>query len=111
MTDLPRRQSFSVEEAAARVEAAVKSKLVGSYVRLVEATDTAVDTLLYVAEHGRHEEARVSAAKEILDRADLNPDIRVVISNTDNERETRMDQLRTRLAAMNNGFRFSTFQT
>ena len=58
---------------------------------------------MYVAEHGRHEEARVSAAKEILDRADLTPDVKVVIETGNAERATRIEELHRTLDAMQIG--------
>ena len=94
------RTVVSVDEAAARVEAAIKAKLVTSYAALVDATDIAVETLLYVAQHGRREEARVAAAKEILDRSGLTPEIRIAIDAVGSERETRLAELRRRLDDM-----------
>ena len=70
--DIPRRV-LSVDEAAAAVEAAVKARLVASYTALVDATDIAVETLVNIALYGRREDARVQAAKEILDRSGLTP--------------------------------------
>lgn len=99
LVDIPRR-ALSVDEAAAAVEAAVKARLVESYTALVDATDIAVDTLISVALYGRREEARVSAAKEILDRSGLTPEIRVAIDTSGSERETRFAELRRRLDNM-----------
>jgi hypothetical protein len=97
--DIPRRV-ISVDEAAAAVEAAVKARLVESYTALVEATDIAVDTLISIALYGRHEDARVNAAKEILDRSGLTPEIRVAIDTSPSEKETRFAELRRRLDDM-----------
>lgn len=97
--DIP-RTVLSVDEAAARVEAAIKAKLVTQYAALVDATGIAVETLISVAMNGRREEARVAAAKEILDRSGLVPEIRVAIDNVGSERETRMAELRRRLDDM-----------
>ena len=97
--DIP-RTVVSLDEAAARVEAAVKAQLVQSYAALVDATDIAVDTLIYVAQHGRREEARVAAAKEILDRSGLSPEVRVAIDTPGSERATRIAELRRRLDGM-----------
>ena len=99
LVDIPRRV-LSVDEAAAAVEAAVKARLVESYTALVEATDIAVDTLINIALYGRREDARVAAAKEILDRSGLNPEIRVAIDTNGTERDARMSELRRRLDAM-----------
>ena len=93
------REPISVDEAAAAVEAAVKAKLVQGYVRLVEATDVAIRTLLYVAQHGRHEEARVMAAREILDRAHLSAEVRASI-DLQPEVEVRAEALRAKLESM-----------
>lgn len=100
--DIP-RTALSVDEAAAAVELAVKAKLVEQYVALVQATDVAVDTLIYIAAHGRHEEARVSAAKEILDRASLTAEVRVAIDQVEGERDMRIAELRRRLDSMRTG--------
>ena len=94
------RSLLSVDEAAARVEAAIKAKLVTQYAALVDATDVAVATLLYVAQYGRREEARVMAAREILDRSGLIPEIRIAIDTAGSERDTRMAELRRRLDDM-----------
>jgi hypothetical protein len=96
--DLPSR-ILSVDEAAAAVEAAVRAKLVKGYVALVEATDVAIDTLLYVAQHGRHEEARVRAAAEILDRAHLTAETRAAI-DAQPEAQVRAEELRRKLDSM-----------
>ena len=45
--------------------------LLSAYASIVEATEVAVDALIYVASKGRSELARVQAAREILDRAGL----------------------------------------
>jgi hypothetical protein len=100
--DIP-RQVVSMDEAAARVEAAVKAKLVASYTALVDATDVAVETLVYIALHGRREEARVAAAREILDRSGLTPEVRVSIDTTASDRDSRMNELRRRLDSMQTG--------
>lgn len=97
--DIPRRV-ISVDEAAAAVEAAVKARLVASYTALVDATDIAVDTLTNIALYGRREEARVMAAREILDRSGLTPEIRVAIDTTGSERDARLTELRRRLDSM-----------
>lgn len=96
--DIP-RQPLSVDEAAAAVEVAVRAKLVQGYVKLVEATDVAIKTLVYVAVHGRHEEARVMAAREILDRAHLSAETRAAI-DLQPTIEVRAEELRTKLDSM-----------
>ena len=100
--DIPRRV-LSVDEAAAAVEAAVKARLVESYTALVDATDIAVNTLIDIALYGRREDARVQAAKEILDRSGLTPEIRVAIDTTSSDRDARLSELRRRLDAMRVG--------
>jgi hypothetical protein len=97
--EIPRRV-VSLDEAAAQVEAAVKAKLVTSYAALVDATDIAVSTLIDVALYGRREEARVSAAKEILDRSGLSPEIRVAIDTQGDARAARLEALRRQLSSM-----------
>ena len=100
--DIPRRV-VSLDEAAAAVEAAVKAKLVTEYAALVEATGVAVETLVYVAEHGRREEARVMAAREILDRSGLTPEIRISVDTAGSERDARLIALKARLNSMRDG--------
>jgi ABC-type uncharacterized transport system YnjBCD ATPase subunit len=102
--DIPRRVD-SLDAAAARVEAAFKAKLVTSYAALVDATDVAVDTLVNIAMHGRREEARVAAAKEILDRSGLSPEIRISVDTAGGERQARLDALRMKLNTMGDGLR------
>lgn len=99
LVDIPRRV-LSVDEAAAAVEAAVKARLVESYTALVDATDIAVTTLIDIALYGRREDARVQAAKEILDRSGLTPEIRVAIDASGSERDARFAALRVRLDNM-----------
>jgi hypothetical protein len=100
--DIP-RSVVSVDEAAARVEAAIKAKLVTSFAALVDATDIAVDTLVSIAVNGRREDARVAAAKEILDRSGLTPDIRVSVDVVTSERDARLAELRSKLDKMKHG--------
>lgn len=100
--DIPRRV-LSIDEAAAAVEAAIKGKLVTEYAALVEATSVAVETLIYVAEHGRREEARVMAAREILDRSGLTPEIRISVDTRGSERDARLIALKARLDSMKTG--------
>ncbi len=94
--DIPRRV-VSLDEAAAAVEAAVKAKLVASYAALVDATDVAVGTLIDIAMYGRREEARVMAAREILDRSGLSPEIRISLDTQGSERDQRIAELRRKL--------------
>lgn len=74
-----------------------------SYTALVDATDIAVETLVNIALYGRREDARVQAAKEILDRSGLTPEIRVAIDTSGSDRDARMTELRRRLDAMRVG--------
>lgn len=99
VVEIPRRV-VSLDEHAAAVEAAVKAKLVTSYAQLVDATDIAVNTLIGIAMNGRREEARVAAAKEILDRSGLSPEIRVAIDSQPDGRELRLAELRRKLDSM-----------
>ena len=57
-----------------------RSILISAYISIVEKAELAVDTLAWVAEHGRNELARVQASKEILDRAGLTPELNVNIN-------------------------------
>ena len=70
-----------------------QSVLMVAYTRLVEGSETAVDALVDVAEHGRNEIARVMAAKEILDRVGISPELRITVTPEISEEE-RMDTIR-----------------
>lgn len=96
--DIPHPSAFS-DDGAAAVELAVRAKLVEGYVRLVEATNDAILTLIYVARYGRHEEARVMAAREILERAHLSAEVRQAI-DLQPEIEVRAEELRAKLDSM-----------
>lgn len=78
-----------------------QSLLMAAYMRLVEASEVAVDTLIWVAVNGKREEARVMAAREILDRSGIRAgvDINVTIPESTSKRSTA-DQLMERLGAM-----------
>lgn len=64
-----------------------QSMLLVAYARLVEGSDTAVQSLIQVAEHSRNDIARVMAAKEILDRAGLSPELRIMMTSEETEAE------------------------
>ncbi|HEY7030076.1 MAG TPA: hypothetical protein VH482_02050 [Thermomicrobiales bacterium] len=93
------RVTLSDDEAAAAIEVAVRAKLVRGYIKLVEATPIAIKTLLDIAVNGRHEEARVMAAREILDRAHLTAETRAVI-DLQPTIEVRAEELRVKLDSM-----------
>lgn len=93
--------SRRVDVAASEVEREIGLRLAESYAELVELTPVAIDALAYIAQYGRHEEARVSAAKEILDRAELTPEVRITVSSGQvDERTTRVEELRKQLGGM-----------
>lgn len=72
--------------------------LLNSYARLVEASADAVDALVHVAVHGTREEARVMAAREILDRAGIRAGVDININLTgDAEGKSAAEQLLERL--------------
>lgn len=74
-----------------------RSILISAYTKLVEGSDVAVTALIQVAEHGRSEIARVQAAKEILDRVGMAPELHLTISSDDAEGGSRLESLRDRL--------------
>jgi len=83
-----------------------QSYLLSAYARLVEASDDAVDALVDVAVNGKREDARVMAAREILDRAGIRPgvDINIHISGVGSESQThelakRLDKIQKNLQA------------
>lgn len=77
------------------------SLLLNSYARLVEASEIAVDALVWVAEHGKREDARVMAAREILDRSGIRAGVDVNINmSTDNDGSTKVSELHARLDKM-----------
>lgn len=59
-----------------------RAVLMSAFVTIVEGSEKAVAALLDVVEHGRSEMARVQAAKELLDRAGLTPDVNINVSVT-----------------------------
>lgn len=74
------------------------SILLNAYARLVEATDIAVDALVDVAQNGKREDARVMAAREILDRAGIRGGGEAPAKLADGEEASPMDELTKRLA-------------
>lgn len=100
LVDIPRLDVMSADDLAAAVEAAVKARLVETYTALVDATDIAAQTLINIALYGRREDARVAAAKEILDRAGLSAEIRVSVDTQESDAETRMAAFRAKLDSM-----------
>ena len=100
MADDIAAQIRDLDVRATAVEARVRAKLISSYVRLADATDEAVDVLLHTLVHGRHEETKVAAAKEILDRAGVVGEIRVAVEQTQSDRDVRLAELRSQLASM-----------
>lgn len=74
-----------------------RAVLMNSYLKLVEATDVAVDTLVDVAAHSRNDLARVAASKEILDRAGLTQELEISIKLDDSGKSSRLDELRDKL--------------
>lgn len=83
-----------------------RNVLIAAYTTIVEKAELAVDTLAWVAENGRNELARVQAAKEILDRAGLTPELNVNINVRD---ETSVSQvLKDRISKINEHLKEST---
>lgn len=74
-----------------------RAVLMSSYLKLVEATDVAVEALVDVASHSRNDLARVAASKEILDRAGLTQELEISIKLDDGGKADRMDDLREKL--------------
>lgn len=82
-----------------------RSLLITAYARLISNTDLAVETLVDVMVDGRNEIARVSASKELLDRAGMTPEQHITFNDTttlesDDEKSARaIDVMRSRLDA------------
>ena len=74
--------------------------LMSAYGRIVGAIDTAIDTLIDVAANSRNAIARVNAAKEILDRAGLSPELQVRVRLESDNRDARVTQLLDQLDEM-----------
>jgi hypothetical protein len=74
-----------------------RALLLTSYLKLVEATDVAVDALVDVAANSRNDLARVQASKEILDRAGLTSEVQISVRLDDDGSTGRLSALRTRL--------------
>ncbi len=81
------------------------SMLMVAYAKVIENTEVAVQALVDVCQTGRSEIARVQAAKEILDRAGISPEIRVTVQSEDNAEDRiyrlkqQLDKTRERLNA------------
>lgn len=80
-----------------------RAVLMTSYLQLVEATSTAVETLVDVAIRSKNDLARVAASKEILDRAGLTPELQVSVKFESEGRDERMTRLREKLDTMQRG--------
>lgn len=77
--------------------------LLAAYMRLVEGAEIAVEALLDVVENGKREDARVMAAREILDRAGIRGgvDVNIVLPEGDGVGQSdQILQLRERLDTM-----------
>lgn len=73
-----------------------QSMLMVAYSRLIEGSETAVETLIEVCESSKSDMARVQAAKEILDRAGLTPEVRINVTTEDTS-ESRIQRLQEQL--------------
>jgi hypothetical protein len=100
--EMPTTIHSSLDGFAAEVERLAHETLVEAYVMLVEGTKEAVTTLVYTAANGKDEEARVQAARHIIDLAGLSPEVRVSVSDV-SEHSTRIIELRGRLSSMREG--------
>lgn len=80
-----------------------RAVLMTSYLQLVEATSTAVETLVDVAIKSKNDLARVAAAKEILDRAGLTPELQVSVKFESEGRDERIHKLKDKLDVMQRG--------
>lgn len=80
-----------------------RAVLMTSYLQLVEATSTAVETLVDVAIGSKNDLARVAAAKEILDRAGLTPELQVSVKFESEGRDERIHKLKDKLDTMQRG--------
>jgi hypothetical protein len=74
-----------------------QSFLMSAHARLVEASDVAVDALVWVAQNDKVGVARVAAAKEILDRAGITATQEINITVND-ETASQTSELRKRLS-------------
>lgn len=80
-----------------------RAMLISAYCSIVAHTQQAVDTLADVAVNGRNELARVQAAREILDRAGLSPEIQIRVEVEGDTRNETIERLRERLDGMQRG--------
>lgn len=79
-----------------------QAMLMTAFEKLVTGADTAVDTLLDVMENSRRDDARVAAARELLDRVGIRPgtDIHLHVHGDGEEQESAVSIIRQRLADM-----------
>lgn len=83
-----------------------QSLLMAAYMKLVEASEVAVDTLIWVAVNGKREDARVMAAKEILDRAGIRAGVDVkVTTDASTAGDETMKEIMARLDVMADGIK------
>lgn len=75
-----------------------RSVLVAAYARLIGGTNQAVDALIDVLDNSNNDLARVSAAKELLDRAGIVQDQHVVLHANPEGTGGGMDMLKERLS-------------
>jgi hypothetical protein len=80
-----------------------RAMLISAYCSIVTHTQLAVDALAEVASKGRNELARVQAAKELLDRAGLSPEIQIKVEIEGDTRSEAIERLRERLDGMQRG--------
>ena len=93
-----------VEHGGALVDADTRrAVLMSSYLQLVHHASTAVECLVDVAQHSKNDQARVMAAKEILDRAGLTPDLNINVNvsgasaSPASKLQARLDEIAERL--------------
>lgn len=77
--------------------------LLSAYMQLVENSEVAVEALIWVAANGKREEARVMAAREILDRAGIRAGVDVNVNISGDEGNSSVNDLKARLKRMGEG--------
>lgn len=88
-----------------------RSMLISAHAKMIRNTEFAIETLLDVMESGRNDIARVSAAKELLDRAGMTPEQHIVLSDIrtfeENDARSRenIDLMKTKLGAVRDRLR------
>lgn len=86
-----------------------QAMIMSAFERLVEASEVAVDTLVDVMKNSKRDDARVAAAREVLDRVGLQPgaEINIHVHTDGDTTQQTLERMNARLTDMHNAIRQS----